>query len=173
MIKRKICLFLYYAILIHLSRTDRYNIKLVRKLRSLVGKVLFDSYGGGNIEKGAYFGNGIGLSVVKCSDLGVNSMIQRPCQIGNHVIMGPDCVIFTEGHEHKRTDIVIDCQGRTHKKKVTIKDDVWLGQRVMIMPGVTIGEHCVIAAGAVVTKDMSPYLLSGGVPAKILKYRRL
>ena len=52
-----------------------------------------------------------------------------------------------------------------------IGDDCWIGRRVMIMPGVKIGEGCVIGAGAVVTKDIPPYSVAAGVPAKVVKTR--
>lgn len=56
-------------------------------------------------------------------------------------------------------------------KQVKIGNDVWIGARAMIMDGVTVGDGAVIAAGAVVTKDVPPYAVVGGVPAKIIKYR--
>ena len=54
--------------------------------------------------------------------------------------------------------------------KVTVKKNAWLGMNVTICPGVTIGEYAVVAAGAVVTKDVSDYAVVGGVPAKVIKY---
>ncbi len=54
--------------------------------------------------------------------------------------------------------------------KVTVKKNAWLGMNVTICPGVTIGEYSVVAAGAVVTKDVPPYAVVGGVPAKVIKY---
>lgn len=170
--KRKIVLAIYYLLLRHLPRTDFFNIKWVRKLRSNVGYCLFDHYGGGNIEKGAYFGDGRGLWMGKASGLGVNCHIQRPCQIGDYVMMGSDVVIFTMNHRADRTDIHMGAQGMTEKRKVTIGNDGWIGQRVMIMPGVTIGDGCIIAAGAVVTKGIPPYSIAGGVPARVLKSRK-
>ena len=86
--------------------------------------------------------------------------------------MGPDVVILTSNHKADRIDIPIGAQGMTGKRKVTIGNDVWIGQRVMIMPGVTIGDGCIIAAGAVVTKDVAPYSIVGGVPARVLKMRK-
>ncbi|MBV4357845.1 hypothetical protein KTO63_11845 [Parasegetibacter sp. MAH-26] len=56
------------------------------------------------------------------------------------------------------------------KAPITIEDGAWIGSRVTILPGVTIGEKSIIAAGAVVTKDVEPYTLVGGVPAKIIKH---
>ena len=108
----------------------------------------------------------------KASGLGVNCQIQRPCHIGDYVLMVPDVVIFTKNHRADRTDIHIGAQGMTECRKVTIGNDVWIGQRAMIMPGVTIGDGCIIAAGAVVTKDVPPYSIVGGVPASILKSRK-
>ena len=63
--KRYLALALYYLMLQHLPRTDRFCITWIRKLRSSVGRYIFDHYEGCNIEKGAYFGNGRGLSVGK------------------------------------------------------------------------------------------------------------
>ena len=85
--------------------------------------------------------------------------------------MGPDVVILTLNHEYSDIHKPIGWQGMKPRKKVTIGNDVWLGQRVMIMPGVTIGNGSIVAAGAVVTKDIPPYSIVGGVPAKVLKNR--
>lgn len=87
-------------------------------------------------------------------------------------MMGPDVVIFTMNHRADRTDIHMGAQGMTEKRKVTIGNDVWIGQRVMIMPGVTIGEGSIIASNAVVTKDVPPYSVVGGVLARVIKNRK-
>ena len=55
---------------------------------------------------------------------------------------------------------------------ITIGDDVWIGRRVMLLPGVSIGKGAVIGAGAVVTKDVPEFAVVGGVPAKIIKWRK-
>lgn len=57
------------------------------------------------------------------------------------------------------------------KKPITIGNDVWIGSRSIVMDGVTIGDGAIVAAGSVVTKDVPPYAIVGGVPAKIIKYR--
>jgi len=62
-------------------------------------------------------------------------------------------------------------QGR-ESRKVTIEDDVWVGHGAAILKGVTIGTGAVVGAGAVVTKDVPPYAVVGGVPARILRYRK-
>jgi maltose O-acetyltransferase len=63
-------------------------------------------------------------------------------------------------------------QGFEEAKPVYIGDDVWIGGRVTILPGVHIGNGSVVGTGAVVTKDVPDYAVVGGVPAKVLKYRK-
>ena len=56
-------------------------------------------------------------------------------------------------------------------KEITIEKDVWIGTQAVILPGVTIGEGAIVAAGAVVTKEVKPFSVVGGVPAKLIKMR--
>ena len=62
-------------------------------------------------------------------------------------------------------------QGNQKEQPVTIMDDVWIGARAIILPGVTIGQGAIVAAGAVVTKDVPPFAIVGGVPARLIDYR--
>lgn len=112
-----------------------------------------------------------GISIGSGSGLGVNCLVHGPLEIGNKVMMGPDVVILTHTHNIDRTDIPMGDQG-SRVAKVTIGNDVWIGMRTIIMPGVKIGNGAVIGAGAVVTKDVPDYAIVGGVPAKIIKYRK-
>lgn len=86
-------------------------------------------------------------------------------------MMGPDVMIFHGDHEMSRRDIPMRLQGDSVSKPVVIGDDVWIGARSIILKGVHIGKGAVIAAGAVVTKDVPEYAIVGGVPAKVIKYR--
>lgn len=86
-------------------------------------------------------------------------------------MMGPDVVILTHTHNIERTDIPMGAQG-SRVAKVVIGNDVWIGMRSIIMPGVNIGNGVVIGAGAVVTKDIPDYAVVGGVPAKIIRFRK-
>lgn len=122
-----------------------------------------------NIEHGAIFGPQV--SVGNRSGIGVNCELYGPVTIGNDVMMGPDVVIYTSGHKFDRIDVPMMDQGSIEPKPVRIGNDVWIGRRVMIMPGVTIGNGCVIGAGAVVTKDIPDYSVAVGVPAKVIKSR--
>ena len=87
-------------------------------------------------------------------------------------MMGQDCLIYTENHKYDRIDCTIDQQGYQEARPVVIGDDVWIGGRVIILPGVTIGNGAILGAGAVVTHDVPSYAIVGGNPAKIIKYRK-
>ncbi len=82
--------------------------------------------------------------------------------IEDGVMIGPEVAIATVNHDLKKKSILIG-------KTVTIKKDAWVGMRAAIMPGVTIGEGAIVAGGSVVTKDVPPYTVVGGNPAKIIK----
>lgn len=91
--------------------------------------------------------------------------------IGNFVMIGPKVVIHSANHSYGDLDVPMMNQGHTHEK-VTIEDDVWICACAIILPGVTVGTGSVVAAGAVVSKDVPPYSVVGGVPAEVIKYRR-
>jgi acetyltransferase-like isoleucine patch superfamily enzyme len=84
--------------------------------------------------------------------------------IGDRVLIGHNVVLATLNHH-------IDPRKRSnmHPAPIIIGNDVWIGANATVVPGVTIGDSAVIAAGAVVTKDVHPNVIVGGVPAKIIK----
>lgn len=141
-----------------------------RYIRLLCGKLILDYCGKKvNIEKGAVFSNNI--SIGDNSGIGVNAQISNHVVIGKNVMMGPDCMIYTSNHEMSNLEIPMCQQGHTECNPVVIGDDVWIGARVIILPGVHIGNGSVIGAGAVVTKDVEGYTVVGGNPARFLKKR--
>ncbi len=105
------------------------------------------------------------------SELGTNCMIQGNVIIGNNVIMGPDIKIYSRNHKFDRIDIPINKQGKKYYK-TKLGDDIWIGANVIILGGVEVGSHSILAAGAVVTKDVPEYAIIGGNPGKVLKYRK-
>jgi len=126
-----------------------------------------------NIEQGADFGTGRGISLGNNSGLGIRCRVRGPLSIGDDVMMGPEVVILRDGHAFDRTDVPMRLQeNKIGGGKTLISNDVWIGTRAIIMPGVKIGTGAIIGAGAVVTKDVPDYAIVGGVPAKVLKYRK-
>lgn len=173
---RYVALFLYLFFLKYLPSTDHGGtiFRCIRAVRSAVGRFLFDDCGKNiNIERLADFGTGKGIKIGDNSGLGINCKVRGPLTIGNNVMMGPDVMIYTQNHNFDRVDIPMNQQGFTIKNcGVVIGNDVWIGARVIILPGVTIGTGVVIGAGAVVTKDIPDYAIVGGTPAKVIKFRK-
>ena len=90
-------------------------------------------------------------------------------RIGAHTLIAPG--VFITDHEHNIARAMrIDAQG-IRSAPVVIGEDVWLGARSIVLPGITIGDGAVIGAGAVVTKDVEPYAIVAGVPARVLGKR--
>lgn len=90
--------------------------------------------------------------------------------IGDDTIIGPNCVIHSGNHVFTDKDNLIRKQGYIFKP-IIIGNDVWIGANVTILQGVEIGNGVIIAAGSVVTKNMDPFSIYGGVPAKKIKNR--
>lgn len=92
-------------------------------------------------------------------------------KIGNFVRIAAEVFITTNNHKFDDLDKPIFRQGKEHES-IIIGNDVWIGRRAMLLAGVKIGDGVVIAAGAVVTKDVPSYSVVGGVPAKIITSRK-
>lgn len=111
----------------------------------------------------------VGKNVYIGPDLIVASILgSKDCmlEIGDRVAIGPRAtiVLSSDANWSKLTDIVYPI-----RDKVTIKNDAWVGTGAIILPGVKIGEMSIVGAGAVVTKDVEPFTVVAGVPAKIIK----
>lgn len=122
-----------------------------------------------NFEKGASFGPG--LSVGDESGIGVNCELNGEIRIGKNVLMGPEVVMYTQNHEFQDSETLIMQQGYRTADPITIEDDVWIGRRVIILPGVNIGKGAVIGAGAVVAKDVPSYSIAVGNPVRVIGKR--
>ena len=100
--------------------------------------------------------------------IGLHNTIIGPVTIGSHVNLAQGITVTALNHNFTDTEKRIDEQG-VSTSPVTIEDDIWIGANATILSGVKIGQHSVIAAGAVVTKDVPPHSLVAGVPAKVIK----
>ena len=166
--KKKIYYILYRLTSSWLPISQR--SKFSRKLRSFWARKVLLSVGTDiNIERNACFSPDVRIG--NNSGIGINCEMYGSVIIGNDLMMAPEVVVYTSGHRHDVVDIPMRLQGTTDICKVIIDDDVWIGRRAMIMPGVHIGKGSIIGAGAVVTKDIPPYSIAVGVPAKVVKKR--
>ena len=87
-------------------------------------------------------------------------------------MLGPEVVFISYNHEVSDVEVPMRAQGATDSKPIIVGNDVWIGMRVIVMPGVKIGSHSIVAAGSVVTKDVPEWGIVGGNPAKVIKYRK-
>ena len=121
------------------------------------------------VESFACINNAVGDVIIgDYTRIGLHNTIIGPVKIGSHVNLAQGITVTALNHNFDDTNKRIDEQGIS-TNAVTIEDDVWIGANAVILPGVTIGSHCVVAAGAVVTKDVPPHSLVAGVPAKIIR----
>lgn len=170
---RAVGFLIYYLVLRHCpASTSWFGGCLWRKLREINARMMLKKCGRNiNIEHGAQIGSGRQVELGDNSGIGIDCIVTKAI-IGKNVMMGPQVVFVGQNHGFERTDIPMIEQGSTPCEPVVIGDDVWIGYRVIIMPGVKIGSGVIIGAGAVVTKDVPDYAIVGGVPAKIIRMRR-
>ncbi|MEW6447669.1 MAG: acyltransferase [Bacillota bacterium] len=141
-------------------------------VRRFLVRFIFKSCGRDVIIKNrAYFGTGKNLVLGDRSQLGERCKVEDDLVVGDDVIMGPDVFIMSSAHAFERLDIPINQQGAQPRRPVVIGNDVWIGARVIILPGVHVGDQAVIGAGAVVTKDVPPRAVACGVPARVVRFR--
>ncbi|WP_053989922.1 DapH/DapD/GlmU-related protein [Mangrovimonas sp. TPBH4] len=167
----KLKLLLYYFFIQYLPNSRFFGIgNLVRVwYLSKILKILKPS-DKTFIENKVYIGNGKKVSIGKDVQINENVFIQGAI-IGNYVMIAPNVSLLANMHNHDRTDIPMAKQGKKVDNPVIIEDDVWLGRNVIVMPGIKIEKGSIIAAGAVVTKNVPAYTVYGGIPAKFIKNR--
>lgn len=116
---------------------------------------------------------GEGLKMGDNSSIGPYSYIgcSGYIEIGNNVMISPRVSIYSENHNFDEVDLPMIDQGVT-RSFVKIEDDCWIAANAIILAGVTVGRGSVVAAGSVVTKDVPPYSVVAGNPAKVVKVRK-
>jgi acetyltransferase-like isoleucine patch superfamily enzyme len=141
----------------------------------------------GNRENRMEIGNNVIIgrsSVISCKNgdlfIGDNTNIAMNCfiqsgklvTIGKNVLFAAYCYVIGGGdHETDRTDIPIIAQGQV-VRGITIEDNCWIGAGVKVQDGTLVGRDSIIGSGAVVTKDIPPFSIAVGVPAKVVKERK-
>ena len=121
------------------------------------------------IESGACINNAVGDVIIgDYTRVGLHNTIIGPVNIGHHVNLAQGITVTALNHNFEDSEKRIDEQG-VCTTPVVIEDDVWIGANAVILPGVRVGTHSVVAAGAVVTKDVPPHSIVAGIPAKIIK----
>ena len=134
--------------------------------------VPFNHFSIGNysvIEDFSTINNGVGaVQIGDNSLIGLGNVIIGPVKIGNNVILAQNIVASGLNHNYQDITQPIHKQGVT-VSPITIEDECWIGANTVITAGVTIGKHSVVAAGAVVTKDIPAYSVAVGNPSRVIK----
>jgi acetyltransferase-like isoleucine patch superfamily enzyme len=102
-------------------------------------------------------------------NLGVMVAATERVEIGSHTMLANGCFVTDGNHRFDDPDKPVTWQGFTTKGPTRIGDNVWLGANVVVTSGVTIGDRAVVGANSVVTRDVPPYTIAAGVPAKIVR----
>jgi len=169
---RFFALIIYYGFAQYLPSQPRPGWRMSYFVRRIIVKLIFKKCGLDVIIKSkAYFGKGNSVVMGNRSQLGNNCKVESDLIMGDDVVMGPDVIIMSSAHAFEQLDVTINRQGSLPRRPVTIGNDVWIGTRVIILPGVTIGDKAVIGAASVVTKDVPPRGIAVGNPAKVIRYR--
>jgi len=126
------------------------------------------------VRPSGYYGReiGVGLKMGDRSNIGPYCYLGASggITIGNDVMMGPRVSIYAENHNYKDAQVSMRRQGST-RLGIVIEDDCWLGGNSIILDGVTVGRGSIVAAGAVVTRDVPPYSIVAGNPARVIRSR--
>ena len=162
-------------------------MSLMRQLKVLRCKLLLAPHRNISMGNNTTFGRGTVFWAPNKMTIGNNVYIGKYCtlqadmEIGNNIDIANNVgLIGKYDHDYSKVGVSIkdapwigdasyDFKGKD--QKIIIDDDVWIGYGATIMSGVHIGQGAVIAAGAIVVKDVNPYAIVGGVPAKVIKYR--
>ena len=169
--KDKILLAIYYIIIYQLPNTKFF--RHFNRLRVLyLSKVLkIMPYHSETIfEEKVYISDAKNIRIGKHCHINERVFIQGAV-IGNYVMIAPDVAILNNTHSFDQINTPMIKQKLVTNQNPVIEDDVWIGRNVIILHGVRIGQGSIIGAGSVVTKDVQPYSIMGGVPARLIRSR--
>lgn len=169
---QKLKLIIYYLFIQYLPHSRLIGFSNVIRMW-YVAKVLkimpFDK--NSKFESGIYLSDARNLKIGKHVRINENAFLQGSITIGDYAMIAPNVSIYSKTHNYHDINIPMVQSGESETKTVSIENDVWVGINVVILPGITIGKGSIIGANAVVTKNVEPYSIMGGIPAKLLRKR--
>ncbi len=168
---KKISLLLYYSVAYFLPDSNFPGGKAYRSIREFLCSHFFAFVGKQvNIESRVFVADGSYIRIGAGSGLGTGSRVYG-AWIGENVIVGPNVVFLKDNHLFGDLTLPIQSQGLSGVEVPIIEDWSWIGERAIILPGRRVGKGAIVGAGAVVTKDVSPFEIVGGNPARQIGHR--
>ncbi len=169
---KSICLFLFYTIARRLPDSPMPGASFGQWARRALARRIFKKFGKNvRVHSGVNFGTGVNIEIGNNSAIAKRCWIANDTVIGDNVMMAPEVIILSSAYNFDDLTRPMIVQGSKPRRPVTIGNDVWIGTRVIILPGVTVGDHSILGAGCVVTKDVPEYAIMGGSPARVLRSR--
>ena len=121
------------------------------------------------IEDFSAINNGVGSVIIgDRTKIGLSNTIIGPVTIGNDIRLAQNITLSGLNHNYEDVSLPIHVQG-VSTAQIVIEDETWIGANVVVVAGVTIGKHSIVAAGSIITKDIPPYSVVVGNPARVLK----
>ncbi len=168
---RIICYIVYRLVAKHLPSDIPLIGKISQEFRNMLCRPLFmESANVINVGQGVDFDNGCNIIMRDHANIGSYATLGGPhatITIGRHVMMGTQCMIIAQNHKYLE-----EGYDGFVGKDVLIDDHAWIGNRVIILPGVRVGKHAIVGAGSVVSKDVPDYAVVAGNPATVKRYRK-
>lgn len=166
----KALLILYYSIFSKLPSSWWPGGKLFNKLRILILRRIIKIGKDVKFQKGIYIGSGRNIRIGDRCQINEGIRLDN-VHLGNNVMIGRESIFIGKMHISEDINIPMNEQGKKIDFVTVVEDDVWIGLRVIIMPGVKIRKGSIIGAGSIVTKNTEEYGVYVGVPAKKIKNR--
>lgn len=170
-VQKALALTIYYLIAYHLPDSGFPMGRVFRLVRAILCRMLFASAGTRiNVESRVFIANGKHIS------LGANSGFGTECRVygaivGDNVMIAPGVVLLKQNHNASDLSAPIASQGAGDIALPIVEDDAWIGERAIILPGRRVGRGAIVGAGAVVARDVAPFEIVGGNPARVIGHR--
>jgi len=169
---QKIKLIIYYAIIQHFPHSRIVGVFTrirVWYLSRVLNIMPYDKKS--KVEYGVYISDARKLKIGKHVRINENVLLQGKIRIGDYVMLAPNISIYSKTHLYDDINIPMVLAGESETQEVIIENNVWVGINTVILPGVRIGEGSIVGANSVVNKDIEPFSIVGGVPAKLIRKR--
>lgn len=168
---RKLAAFFYYLIASKLPNSNVPKGKIFSNIRCFFLRGFLKGMGKNIVvESNVFWGDGRDIELGSDIQINEDAWI-RNVNIGSYCMIAPRVMILNYGHNTSGDGPMI-FQGTRKYNQTIIDEDVWIGAAAIVMPGVRIGKGSIVGAGSIVTKDVAPYSVVGGNPAKLIKMRK-